>query len=388
MPYADCMRKIHAAGSLAAALALASGTAGAQSQPTPSGPPANYQKPQPLILEKQQLGTSAFAIVARTRMRNGDCAGALDVFDAAVAHSIDPTLRRDRGICHEQLGHPFAAIDDYRAYLTEEPDAPDAEGIRGRLGRLEQDNTGRSSNGDDDDVPPATGGASATVTVGTGGAGGDAQVSAGGSSKPRDAMDYIEHDNDQMKSPLRLGKGFSVAPYFSEHKWFFQNSNFGDSFTWAEAVGLQFRYSFGHVTTLFIEAAYQRFNSTAGAAGSVQASIQGLTSQIGLELRFPLDADYDNQLFFGPGIGFDHIVESLNLAGAPSTSLGAIVPRARFGYRHLVAASAGIDISLDAGMGKFALYSDPATGGSDFPFNGPGSETALVALNIALLWGL
>ena len=385
MPYAWIMRTIHAAGSLAVALCLASGSAAAQQQsgPVTQQPP----KQQPLILEKQQLGTAAFAQVARARMRNGDCAGALDAFDAAIQHSIDPTLRRDRGLCHEQLGHPFPAIDDYRAYLTADPDAPDAEGIRARLGKLEQTSTGKSSTGDDDDIPPGTTGSAdvtASVSVGASGDSATADAQAGGSTnaKPQDSMDYVQHDNDMMKSPLRRGRGFSLAPFFAEHKWFFQNTQFGDSFTWAEAVGLQLRYSFGRVGTLFLEGAYQHFNSTNGSA-TAQGTIQGLSSQLGLELRFPLDPDYDNQLFLAPGIGFEHIVLSTALANGPSVSEGALLPRLRFGWRHMVEASAAIDLSLDAGYGKFALYSD-----GDFPFGGPAQSALLLGLNVDLVWGM
>jgi hypothetical protein len=381
------MRTIHAAGALAVALALVSGTGAAQQQ---SSGPVTQQPPkqQPLILEKQQLGTAAFAQVARARMRNGDCAGALDAFDAAIQHSIDPSLHRDRGLCHEQLGHPFPAIDDYRAYLTGDPDAPDAEGIRARLGKLEQANTGKSSMGDDDDIPPATtgegAGVSASVSVGTGSdsTSADAQVGASTGGKPQDSMDYVQHDNDMMKSSLRRGKGFSLAPFFAEHKWFFQNTNFGDSFTWAEVVGLQLRYSFGRVGTVFLEGAYQHFNSTNGSA-SAQGSIQGLSSQLGLELRFPLDPDYDNQLFLAPGVGFEHIVLSSALADGTSVSEGAIIPRVRFGWRHMVDASAAIDLSLDAGYGKFAEYSD-----GDFPFGGPAQSALLLGLNVDLVWGM
>jgi hypothetical protein len=147
-------------------------------------------------------------------------------------------------------------------------------------------------------------------------------------------------------------------------------------------VGLQLRYSFGRVATLFLEGAYQHFNSTSGSTNSVVGSIDGLTSQIGLELRFPLDPGYDNQLFVAPGIGFDHIVVSSTLADSSSNSEGAIVPRARLGWRHMVDASASIDLSLDAGVGKFALYD------GDFPFGGSGQEVAMLGLNLALVWGL
>jgi hypothetical protein len=386
------MRTIHAAASLAAALALVSGTAGAQKGggATVHGAAQQGQKPAPLILEKQQLGTAAFAMAARDRMRSGDCAGALDAFDAALEHSIDASLRRDRGLCHEQLGHPYPAIDDYRAYLTADPDAPDAEGIRGRLARLEQDTLGKSSQ-NDDQPPGATGGsasgdavvgsASVSATVnGTAGASADAPRPSNG--PPPDSMDAVQHDDDTMRSPLRMGKGFSFAPYFAEHKWFDSGSSFGDSYTWAECVGLQLRYSFGRTATVFVEGAYQLFNSTAGSTSQNVGTISGLDSQVGLELRFPLDSAYDNQLIVAPGIGFDHISVSSPLANSSSTSEGAIVPRARFGWRHMVDRSASIDLALDAGMGKFALYD------GDFPFGGAGSETALIGLDLGLVWGL
>jgi hypothetical protein len=379
------MRTIHAAASLAAALVLISGTAGAQQQqqqPMPGGAQQG-RKQQPLILEKQQLGTAAFATVARDRMRNGDCAGALDAFDAAIAHSIDASLRRDRGLCHEQLAQPYPAIDDYRAYLTAEPDAPDAEGIRGRLARLEQDTTGKSSQGDDQPPAAASASASGSVTATVNGtAEASAEVPPPSNGPPPDPMDAVIHDNDMMRSPLRRGKGFSFAPYFAEHKWFDSGSSFGDSYTWAECVGLQLRYSFGRTATVFVEGAYQLFNSTAGSSSQAVGTISGLDSQVGLELRFPLDPDYDNQLIVAPGIGFDHIVVSSTLANSSSNSEGAIVPRARFGWRHMVDSSASIDLSLDAGMGKFALYD------GDFPFGGPGSEIALLGLDLGLVWGL
>jgi hypothetical protein len=407
MPYAWSMRTIHAAGPLAVALVLVSSAASAQrhhsqqqqgqgqaSQPGaaraagPAGP-----KQQTFILEKEQLGTAAFASVARARMHNGDYAGALDAFDAAILTSIDASLRRDRGLCHEQLGQPYPAIDDYRAYLTSEPDAPDAEGIRGRLAQLEQQTSGKSSQNDDDTPPPASIGASATaagsVSVGVAGnaPSADAQAGAAPSGDPPDSMDTVQHDNDMMRSSLRRGRGFGFAPYFSEHKWFFQGSNLGDSDTWAECVGLQLRYSFGRTATLFLEGAYQHFNSTADSTSQVVGSIQGLTSQLALELRFPLDPDYNNQLIVAPGIGFDHIVVSTTLASGSSDSEGALVPRARFGWRHMVDNSAAVDLSLDVGVGKFSPYTAVDSSGS-FPFGGPGSAAPMLALNVALVWGL
>src|SRR4051812_14980273 len=104
--------------------------------PAPPGPPPKQSSSQ-FAMRREEAG-GADATVARQRARAGDCAGALPAFDTAIGVTIEPTLRRDRGLCHEKLDHPFPAMDDYRAYLTARPDAPDAEQIRDRLAKLEE----------------------------------------------------------------------------------------------------------------------------------------------------------------------------------------------------------------------------------------------------------
>src|ERR1700677_198649 len=111
MLYARSMRTGLAAGASPIAALLSAALAGAQDAPKPK------YKAQPLNLHRDGPGSQA-ADRARARMKSGDCPGALDAFDAALSQSHDPTLYRDRGRCHEKLGHPFPAIDDYRIYLT------------------------------------------------------------------------------------------------------------------------------------------------------------------------------------------------------------------------------------------------------------------------------
>jgi hypothetical protein len=379
------MRKKCAVG-VVLGLVLGGGSVALAQPSAAGGSDAGPKKQQPLILQKEQLGTEAFSSVARARMRNGDCAGAVEAFDEAVKHGIDPALRRDRGLCHEQLGHPYPAMDDYRAYLTAEPDAPDAQSIQARLDRLEEQTTGRSGSSEaEDDRSVLQGSASASVSMNGATAGastGDGSSSSSSQPVRRDTMDYIERDNEELRSPLRRGKGWSFAPFFAEHKWFVSGTNFGDAQTWAECVGLQFRYSFGHVATAFLEGGYQRFNSTAATSGLYTQ--QGLTSQLGLELRFPFDADYDNQLIVAPGIGFEYWVQTLNVAGGQSIDIGMLMPRVRVGWRHMLAASAAIDLALDLGAGKPATFSNP----SNFPFGGNADVDELVAVNVGLVWGL
>jgi tetratricopeptide (TPR) repeat protein len=359
------MCKVQAAVAGALAVALAGGVASAQSnqQPATQGAPKRY-KAQPLNLRKEQLGTQAYANAGRARMRAGDCEGALESFDAALRTTTeDPTLFRDRGLCHEKLGHPYPAIDDYRAYLTNAPDAADADGIRQRLNRLEEETTGRApaaAANDDTNVPSANGGAPAEGTSG--------QTPA----KTQDTADLDE--DDVLDSPLRHGKGFALAPWFSLHKWVFQNTSFGDAQTWSESVGGQFRYSFGPVASLVVEVGYEHFNSTTDDADV----IHGFTSLLGLELRFPLDVRYDNQVFFQPAVGFEHLQFVPSDSAFQALNVNGLVPRLRFGYRHMVGDSTSLDVSLDAGFAKWW-----ATDGAQAP-----DTTLMVALNVGVVWGL
>ena len=372
------MRKAEAACALALAGSLLSGSAGAQEAPKQ---PGKY-KAQPLNLHREQRGSQARAEVGRARMQAGDWAGALEAFDVAIGGSTDPALRRDRGLCHERLAEPYPAIDDYRAYLTAVPDAPDADGVRERLAKLEQETLGYSSASTD--VPgDVEGGASATSAAKKASAGGVAATSH------RDQMDYIEREEDPLQTALRRGKGWSLAPFFSVHKWLvapdrallaplglYSGSSFGDSATWAECVGLELRYSLGPSSALLIEVAYEHFNATAVDP----VIVSGLTSQIGFEWRLPLDADYANQFVVAPGLGYEHLVAQQGVQPSAG-SLGAFVPRVRLGWRHLLMPSAGLDLSLDAGVANFFQY-------SAFPFDSSNPATLLIGLNIALLWGL
>jgi hypothetical protein len=381
------MRKVLAANVLALAGALGGGPADAQQQQPPAPQASQKYKAQPLHLHRQQRGAEALGDSARARMRSGDCASALEAFDAALRTSADPSLRRDRGLCHERLGHAYPAMDDLRAYLTARPDATDADEIRQHLVGLEQSTLGYSSASSD--VPgDIQGGASA----GASGAAGHTKVSAsmalrdGGS----DRLEYIEGQEDPLQTPLRRGKGYSISPFFSEHKWgvspahialnHYSNagSSFGDRSTWAECVGLEFRYSLGPSSAIAIEVGYEHFNSTVLDV----AVVSGLTSQVAYEWRFPLDAEYKNQLIVAPGLGYEHLVVQPEDAQTSTTSLGGFVPRVRVGWRHLLAPSAGLEVSLDGGVVNFFRY-------TDFPFhNGGDATSALVALNLAIIWGL
>ncbi len=371
------MRPALIAVAAASALALAADGAGAQA--TAPGPAAGSKyKAQPLRLQREQLGTAAMADVGRARMRAGDCAGALDAFDAVLRTAVDAAVHRDRGLCHERLGHAYPAMDDYRAYLTAQPDAPDSDGIRQRLVRLEQATTGRSSASSDVPEDIATEDLSAASAP-------RAPQPTASRAGSRDKMDYVDRDDDaESRSPYRWGKGWAFAPFFEEHKWLGSGTGFGDSATWSESVGLQLRYSLGRSGAFFVEAGYENFNTTA----LDPATIKGLTSQLGYEFRFALDGEWDNQFFLAPGVGYEHVIVSPTDPQSPSQTVGAIVPRVRFGYRHMVAAAVAVDVGIDGGWSKYFEYGGSGAGGSGPTTQALLSSSALAALGVALGWGL
>jgi hypothetical protein len=344
-----------AAAVLTFCLGLVVGTARAQTTPGTAARPK--YKPQPLNLQREHLGTNTFASTGRTRMRSGDCAGALEAFDVALRTANDATIHRDRGLCHEQLGNPYPAIDDYRVYLAAAPDAPDADGIRQRLARLEMQTSGHSS--ESTDTPD--------------------QTPVSGSDGPkRDTLEAVDHDLDELSSPLRAGKGVSLAPFFALHKWNSSaQADFGDARTWSESVGLAFRWSIGPHGAFFLEAGYEHFNDTA------IAKLDGLTSLLGYEARFELDGRYRNQLFLAPGIGYEFISSSPTDTTASGASGGLFVPRLRFGWRHMITTSTAFDASLDGGASGKAL-----SHGTLFFTNDAAPTVVLIAANVAVQWGL
>jgi hypothetical protein len=386
------MRNGKAAGPLVLALVLVGGTAAAQSRGGRSGSsvqgsqqpgqPAGKYKLQPLNLHREQLGTEAFASAARARMRNGDCAGALDDFDLALQSTSDPTLNRDRGLCHERLGDPYPAIDDYRVYVTAAPDAADAEGIRQRLERLEMDVYKHSSA----PLDSAEGGSGSSASTASSASASSAPATATatvtvGDEPKRDAMEDVEHDHDEVTSSVRGGKGFGLAPFFSEHKWITQGSSFGDSTTWSESAGLQLRYSVSSGSAFFLEGGWELFNST------TVATISGLTSQLGYELRVPLDPLYTNQFLLGLGMGFEYLVYTPNIVSVSGTSAGIFVPEVRLGWRHMLTTSVGLDLALGFGITGKAL----ATSSSFLASDGTGGSSPpveILAANLGVVWGL
>jgi tetratricopeptide (TPR) repeat protein len=352
------MHKLVSATALAAATvaaALPIGRAHAQPQPV------NGDKPQPLNLERAELGGAAeFANVGRARMRRANYAGAIDAFDEALRTSMDATLYRDRGLCHEKLGQPYPAMQDYRTYLANSRQAPDSEAIGDRLRNLEDQVAGRTPSVASDDAPPRG-------------------VNAGATEEEMKAAAPPDIDEDPQRSSLRAGSGWGFAAFFAGRKWIRDAgvASVSTSQSWAECLGAQLRYSIGSRGALLMEAGYEHFNST-----SIDPEIvSGFTSLLATELRVPLGESYDNQFLVAPGVGYEHLVFSPSDLNLSPYSEGALTARVRAGYRHMLGASVALDLSLEGGWAAFFKYDGSAVDAHD-------STGGMVASNVAIAWGL
>jgi len=295
------------------------------------------------------------ADAARAKAAAGDCKGALDLFDEALRHSIDPTLYRDRGLCHEKLGNVYPAIDDYRAYVSQAPDAADSDKYRERLESLvssaSQDIAPETGLGGDFNAE-MRGGMTDGSTPGT-----ETELKkkreteddnnhagkAEDPNAPLSQVEYEEHrDSEARNGALRRGKGF-VLGAFVYPRYVFNSYNFG----FGQGVGIKFGYSLGESSTLFLDVGYisQLSSGTATSMG-------GLTTQFGYELRLPLDTYASNQIVLNAGAGYENLLQ-----GITGEVFASFVARGRAGYRHVFGPSFALEFLAEGGVMETVVVS-------------------------------
>ncbi len=313
------------------AASLITATAGAQQKP-----------PRGQITFSVDKSRSGMGESARAKAAAGDCKGALDLFDEALRHSIDPTLYRDRGACHEKLGNVYPAIDDYRAYLSQSPDAADAEKIRQRLDDLIKTSS--------QDIGPDLGrGGDFDSEMRGGMVHGGAPVkkesqpekdeteeekkSPKAQADPNKPLDVIEYEEKRAKetgtSANREGKGFIVGAYlyprYVFNPW---------AFRFGQGVGAKLGYALNSWSLLTLELGYMSQLST-GAASSAD----GFTTLFSWEMRFPLDHWSNNQFVFSVGGGYENLTN-----GTIGQAYASFVGRGRAGWRHVFGPSFALDV--------------------------------------------
>ena len=279
--------------------------------------------------------TAARPMAASTAAAPGaPCARSLDALDRAIVASTEPTLRRDRGLCHEHLGHPYPAVDDYRAYLTARPDAPDADDIRSRLERLEAE-TGITAK----DTGPREGGGRRLER---------SQPREGAGERTGRTLADIERaerlDAEADASPLRRGKGLVIGVELDF-------THIGkESVGWTETLGVDLRYSLSKVSTLLLEVGFAYASST-----GTTSSLGGSAAAVGYEARIGLDSRLDDALLLGVTLGY----QSLTQRGT-GLHYAVVLPEARAGYRHVFGPSLGLEAAFDGGAAVLHLLRVPS----------------------------
>lgn len=274
------------------------------------GAPLGKGRPPPQTFTLTREHHTAAEDTARARFAAGDCKGALDAFDQALQHSADPTLHRDRGICHEKLEQPFPAADDYRAYLAAAPQAKDAEDIQRRLARLEGRAAPQDLSPDDDQK---------------------AKVALKGRT-----LTEVERDRDRKdeasESALRTGRGWAIGALLTLRGINNRPMQFG------QKAGATLRWSFDAHSTLMTELGWHWFDADRPSGGN------GPFAYLGYEARFQLDDFGTHSLVFGAGGGYERwVVNGLN------ADVNAIAIRGRGGYRLVLGPAFGLELVADGG---------------------------------------
>jgi tetratricopeptide (TPR) repeat protein len=305
------------------------------------------------------------AATARALAAKGNCAAALEAFDRALRSSIDMAIRRDRGLCHEQLGNAFPAMDDYRAYLVVQPSAPDSDDIRERLERLETQTGvgGPSQNGPAskklaEEVPDEPADLSAPITSDDG----KGQPDKRNASKTYDQEEAAFHKYDEaVTSPLRLGAGGIFGAY-------------GDgrvaSGVAGYEVGASIRWSFNQASTFYGQVGYVNYESnqglSLGSGSGTAVSAGGIGLGLGYEFRIRLDQYMTNAILIGAIVAYQHISDTVLGPG------NLFIPQGRAGYRHVFGHGVGLEFLANVGR-VVSIAPDVITDGMDY-----GGSIALV----------
>lgn len=285
---------------------------------------------------------------ARARARAGDCKGALNHFDAAIRITIDPTLRRDRGICFEKLQQPYPAIDDYRYYVSNRPDAPDAEQIRERLARLEEQ-TGTSQSSDN---------RGSKVT---------AEMAAQPTSSYDSLQSEIKASNAAEDAPLRYGTGGIIGAFGGLRTFVGSTAPKELGYT----VGATLRYAAARNATVHLDGQYVGIGES-GASNHAG----GPGAYFGFELRLHVTKHGSDAILLDASLGYEGYEETLTKA---RTHYG--MGRGKLGYRHVFGPAFGVELTGD-GAAALAFFDNLPAGtekSSEFRF--------MLGGNLALLVG-
>ena len=281
------------------------------------GKPLGTGRRQPETFTLSRHVTSAAEDAARAKFAAGDCKAAIDLFDQAVLHSADPALRRDRGLCHERLGHVFPAIDDFRVYLSTVPHAKDADDIQARLAKLE------GHDPPPPDVKP------------------EDQPEQEDKGKPSAGKTMYQVEAEERRlgesedSPLRKGTGFVLGAYFGLRTVANPDANY---WGFGQRAGLRLGWSAVKLNTFYVEAGWHWVDA------DKPSGMNGVEALLGWELRLPIDAYASHQILLGAGMGYERFV-----VGGTNAAISSISWPGKLGYRFAIGPGFALSLTFDAG---------------------------------------
>lgn len=284
----------------------------------------------------------------RARARAGDCQGALASFDAAARSSIDPNVRRDRGLCHEKLGNAFPAMEDFRFYLHAQPDAPDADQIRERLVRLEEETgvAARGSNASSSSTTETSSQGSSGRKVGRPGSEAEPDTNRSDGFNYDKFVDARRRQHDAESSPLRFGTGAIFLPRYSL-RHFGADSAFLFSGEIAHSLAVSVKFPVSKVLVPFVDFSYSQI-------GKGTQSASGPGGFLGFEFRFPVAPTGDITPFANLALGFEDYT-----GGARQPKFSYVQGRAQAGIRFAIGPSLGIELGGNAAYGQAYLRDIP-----------------------------
>jgi hypothetical protein len=356
--------------------ALVSSNAFAQKAPPRAPSPRSRNQSFNMTSSDQAASPAARA---RAKARADDCAGALPLFDEAVRLTIEPTLRRDRGACHDKLGNPTAAVEDYRAYLYARPEASDAKEVEERIqvleGQIEND---KKSSDDPDKGGPS---ASASLSINgekteghVGGSGGADDKRASKGSSYDDFAARVKRRDEAETSPLRTGIGgiFGFYGSFRAFPTSFNGSNIGYS------VGIAPRYAFTSYFTLLGELGFAGFGTRARQA------LGGPALWVGAEFRIKLDPYGSNHILLGAGPGYERYV---GLDRTNESAFNTFHVRGRIGFRHVFGSNLGLEANFDPSVVFFSSDQLPSVTVSGLTVSTGQPAQGLISGNVSFVVG-
>jgi hypothetical protein len=309
----------------------------------PKGNPASKDYRQFQLRREDRVGSAGDA--GRARARAGDCKGALGSFDAAARGSIDPSVRRDRGLCHEKLGNAFPAMEDFRFYLNAQPDAPDADQIRERLVRLEEE-TGVAARGSNN--------ANASSSNDTGSRNGSRAGDAEPDNNRSDRFNYDKFVEERRRqsvaetSPLRFGTGAILLP-----RYMFRHLSPGDGFTisdpYSHSLGLAIKFPVSRALVPFVDFSYSQ-------VGKGVTSVGGPGGFFGFEIRLPIAPSADITPFINLAAGYEDFS-----GGARQAKLGYLQGRGQVGLRFALGSSLAIELGGNLAYGQVFIRDAPTS---------------------------